>query len=106
MYAPRWFKEDKIEVLQAEINKTRLGTIITAGPSGIMASHVPMLIDPTKGRLGNDFAPSHGLNHLGDDLAGVQDFEKRGPAFLIHVKNHIANLLGVRELPLLLQHDG
>ena len=55
MYAPRWFKEDRIEVLQAEINKISFGAIITAGPSGITASHVPMLIDPTKGRLGTLF---------------------------------------------------
>ena len=55
MYNPRWFKEDRIEVLQAEVNKISFGTIITTGPSGIMASHVPMLIDPSRGRLGTLF---------------------------------------------------
>lgn len=55
MYIPRWFKEDRLEVLHAEANKISFGTIITTGPPGIMASHVPMLIDPSRGRLGTLF---------------------------------------------------
>ncbi|MDG6986123.1 MAG: FMN-binding negative transcriptional regulator [Nitrososphaerota archaeon] len=55
MYIPKWFKEDNVEVLQAEVNRISFGTIITTGPAGIMASRVPMLIDPSKGRLGTLF---------------------------------------------------
>ena len=55
MYGPRWFKEDRTEVLQAEVNRISFGSIITVGPSGIMVSQVPMLIDPSRGRLGTLF---------------------------------------------------
>ena len=44
-----------MEVLQLEVNKISFGAIITIGPSGIMVSHVPMLLDPSRGRLGTLF---------------------------------------------------
>ncbi|MDA8054487.1 MAG: FMN-binding negative transcriptional regulator [Thermoplasmatales archaeon] len=52
MYIPKWFKVERIDLLQEAINKISFGTIITTGTSGIMASHVPMLIDPSKGSSG------------------------------------------------------
>ncbi|MEM4084108.1 MAG: FMN-binding negative transcriptional regulator [Thermoplasmata archaeon] len=52
MYVPHWFKVDRLDVLQDTINKISFGTIITSGSRGIMASHVPMLIDPSRGHLG------------------------------------------------------
>lgn len=55
MYNPRWFKEEKVEVLQAEVNRISFGTIVTAGKSGILASQVPMLIDKSRGKLGTLF---------------------------------------------------
>ena len=55
LYSPRWSKEDRIEVLQLEVNKISFGAIITVGPPGLMVSHVPMLLDPSRGRLGTLF---------------------------------------------------
>lgn len=55
MYIPLWFKEERVEVLQAELNKISFGTLITTGAKGLMASHVPMLIDRPKGELGTLF---------------------------------------------------
>lgn len=52
MYVPRWFKEDRMDVLQAEVNRISFGAIVTVGSSGIMVSHAPMLLDPSKGKLG------------------------------------------------------
>ncbi|MEM3448766.1 MAG: FMN-binding negative transcriptional regulator [Nitrososphaerota archaeon] len=52
MYTPHWFRVDRLDVLQDTINKISFGTIITSGSDGIMASHVPMLIDPSRGHLG------------------------------------------------------
>ena len=42
MYNPRWYREDRLEVLQNEVDRIWFGTIITSGGSGLMASHVPI----------------------------------------------------------------
>lgn len=41
--------------MQDEINRVSFGTIITMAKSGILASHVPMLIDRSRGELGTLF---------------------------------------------------
>ena len=45
MYVPPLFKEDRIDVLHAEIRRTGLATLVTLGTDGLIASHVPMLLD-------------------------------------------------------------
>ena len=45
MYVPPAFREDRPEVLQAPIRATRLAILVSHGPAGIIASHVPMLLD-------------------------------------------------------------
>jgi transcriptional regulator len=55
LYNPRWFKEDRVDILQDTINRISFGTIITMGNSGILASHVPMLIDKSRGERGTLF---------------------------------------------------
>lgn len=73
MYNPRWFKEDRIEVLQGEVNKISFGAIITTGATGILASHVPMLIDPSRGRLGTLFGHlARGNSQWRDPSAGSE----------------------------------
>ena len=44
-----------MDVLQDEANRLSFGTIITLAKSGILASHVPMLIDRSRGKLGTLF---------------------------------------------------
>ena len=56
MYNPRWFKEDRLELLHAEIKEIAFGTLVTATKtSGIMASHIPIMLDPEKGERGTLF---------------------------------------------------
>ena len=55
MYNPRWFKEERLEVLQEEVNRLSFGTIITVTKSGLLASHVPMLVDKSRGERGTVF---------------------------------------------------
>ena len=55
LYNPRWFKQERVDVLQDEVDRVSFGTIITVTTSGIMASHVPMLIDRSRGDLGTLF---------------------------------------------------
>ena len=45
MYIPPLFKEDRIEVLHAAIRAAGLATLVTLREDGLIASHVPMLLD-------------------------------------------------------------
>ena len=46
MYIPPLFKEDRIDVLHDAIRRTGLATLVTLTADGLIASHVPMLLDP------------------------------------------------------------
>ncbi len=52
MYVPSHFREDRVTVLHATIDRSGLATLVTAGPDGPEASHVPMLLDRGAGPLG------------------------------------------------------
>jgi len=52
MYIPRWFKEDRLNVLHDAIERIAFGTFVTNSPSGLLAIHIPMFIDRTKGSNG------------------------------------------------------
>ena len=45
MYVPPLFKEDRIEVLHDAIRASGLATLVTLGADGLIASHVPLLLD-------------------------------------------------------------
>ena len=45
MYQPPHFREDRLDVLHALIAAQPLGLLITSGPGGLQANHVPFLID-------------------------------------------------------------
>ena len=52
MYTPPHFREDDITVLHETIRRIAFGTLVTLGPDGLVASHVPMLLDTGKGERG------------------------------------------------------
>ena len=52
MYQPAHHREDRLDVQHALIRAFPLGTLVTTGPSGLVANHVPFLIDPEASRLG------------------------------------------------------
>lgn len=45
MYQPAHFREDRLDVQHALIRAHSLGLLITAGPGGLQANHVPFLVD-------------------------------------------------------------
>jgi transcriptional regulator len=45
MYQPLHFTENRIEVQHALIRAFPLGALITSGPSGLTADHIPFLVD-------------------------------------------------------------
>jgi len=46
MYNPPLFKEERIEVLHDAMRRTGLATLVTQTYGGLIASHVPLLLDP------------------------------------------------------------
>ena len=46
MYVPAHFKEDRLPVLHETIRQSRIATLVTLSATGLIASHVPMLLDP------------------------------------------------------------
>jgi transcriptional regulator len=52
LYVPPHFSEDSLPALHDAIRSARLGTLVTNGPEGLEASHVPMLLDPEPAPFG------------------------------------------------------
>jgi transcriptional regulator len=46
MYVPANFAEERVPVLHETIRAIKLGTLVTLGGEEMVASHVPMLVDP------------------------------------------------------------
>ena len=46
MYLPRQFREDRIEVLHAAKLEIGAAAVVSHGPDGPIASHVPIELDP------------------------------------------------------------
>ena len=52
MYQPAHHREDRLDVQHALIRSAPLGTLVTSGPSGLVANHIPFLIDAGASTLG------------------------------------------------------
>jgi transcriptional regulator len=52
MYVPAHFAEDRIPVLHEAIRTCGLATLVSLTEDGLIASHVPLLLDPEKGTFG------------------------------------------------------
>ena len=77
MYTPPHFAEDRPQVLQDFIGRNPLATLVTLSASGLIANHVPLLLDP-------DPAP-HGklIGHLARANNQWRDFDERVAALAI-----------------------
>jgi len=52
MYNPPHFQEERTEVLHQLIREHSLAAVITMGPEGLIANHVPLILDAEAGPLG------------------------------------------------------
>jgi transcriptional regulator len=52
MYNPAHFREDRVDVMHDLIRRHSLATLVTLGPAGLTANHIPMLIEPEPEPLG------------------------------------------------------
>jgi transcriptional regulator len=52
VYLPSHFAETRVELLHQAIERAGLATLVSTGPGGLDASHIPLLLEPTPGPLG------------------------------------------------------
>lgn len=52
MYSPTAFRQDDLATLHRQIAACRLATVVSQGPSGLQASHLPLLLEPAEGEFG------------------------------------------------------
>jgi transcriptional regulator len=52
MYIPHQFDESRLPVLHEAIQRTRLATLVTMTHGGLVATHLPLLLDPGRGPNG------------------------------------------------------
>jgi transcriptional regulator len=46
VYLPNSFKEERVSILHDAIRRSGLATLVSLTDEGLIASHVPLLIDP------------------------------------------------------------
>ena len=52
MYVPSEFNEDRVEVLHQAMRDIAFGTLVTLGADGLIASHIPLLLEDEPAPLG------------------------------------------------------
>jgi transcriptional regulator len=52
MYTPRHFAETRLEVLHQTIRENPFASLVSHGAGGLVATHLPFLLDPERGELG------------------------------------------------------
>jgi transcriptional regulator len=52
MYIPPAFRVDDLPALHAEMQKIQLATLVTVTASGLVATHLPLMLDPGAGEYG------------------------------------------------------
>jgi transcriptional regulator len=73
MYVPPAFREDQIEILHAAIREAGLTTLVSLGADGLVASHVPMLLDAEAGPNGTLYGHlAKGNPHASGGVPGVE----------------------------------
>lgn len=73
MYQPQHFREDRLAVQHALIREHALGLLITAGPGGLQANHIPFLIDATASERGTLRAHLARANPQWRELSAVDE---------------------------------
>jgi transcriptional regulator len=55
MYVPKHFAEERIDVLHDTIERVGFATLVTMGSSGLIATHLPLILDRQAGTYGTLF---------------------------------------------------
>ena len=73
MYQPSHFREDRLDVQHRLIASHPLGLLVTAGPGGLQANHIPFLIDANASERGTLRAHLARANPQAHELAAVAE---------------------------------
>jgi transcriptional regulator len=73
MYQPAYFREDRLAVQHALIREHSLGLLVTAGPGGLQANHIPFLLDDRAGEHGTLRAHLARANPQWQDLSAIAE---------------------------------
>ena len=52
MYTPAAFREEDLPTIQAEMRRIQLATLVTMTSTGLVATHLPLMLDPDAGPYG------------------------------------------------------
>ena len=77
MYTPRAFALEDLPELQQLIQHTRLAQLVTVGEQGLLASHLPLLLNPDEGAHGTLYG------HLAKANPQWKDLQNGGEALVI-----------------------
>ncbi|UII71523.1 FMN-binding negative transcriptional regulator [Pseudomonas sp. HN11] len=77
MYTPSAFALEDLPELQQLILHTRLAQLVTVGERGLLASHLPLLLNPTEGAYGTLYG------HLAKANPQWKDLQSGGEALVI-----------------------
>jgi transcriptional regulator len=73
VYIPRHFAEERTDVLHAAIERAEFGTLVTLGAEGLIATHLPLVLEPGDGALGTLYGHvARGNSQWRDHVADVQ----------------------------------
>ncbi len=73
MYQPQHFREERLAVQHALIREHSLGLLVTAGPGGLQANHIPFLIDSDASERGTLRSHLARANPQLAELAAVEE---------------------------------
>jgi transcriptional regulator len=62
MYLPLVFREDDLATIHAEMRKIQLATLVTVTANGMVATHLPLMLDPSVGQYGTLYGHVARLN--------------------------------------------
>ena len=73
MYQPPHFREDRLDVQHALIRAHPFGALVTIGPDGLAANHMPFVVDAETGPLGTLRCHVAKANGVWRDLDGSRE---------------------------------
>ncbi len=82
MYIPAAFRETRPEMLQALMRQNSFATVVSHGAEGMVASHLPFLLDPERGPQGTL------LGHMARANPQWQDFRDEAEVMVIFTGPH------------------
>jgi transcriptional regulator len=82
VYLPKAFEETRVEVLQALMRRHSFGTVVSHGVGGLIATHLPLMLDAERGARGTL------MGHVARANPHWQQFQENAEALAIFQGPH------------------